>query len=94
MTSKELSVIQEIDTGDRRRFKLQHHDHIAKTLAINLVSDVMLLILACDLLYLYYAGGWIEANKVILVAELVVLYALIPFSIWRFFAHIREALKN
>jgi len=34
-------------------------------------------ILSADLLYLYYAGGWIEPIGYIKIAELVMLYAFI-----------------
>jgi hypothetical protein len=37
--------------------------------------------LSVDILYLYYAGSWIEPNTFIRVCELVMLWALIPMSI-------------
>ncbi len=43
---------------------------------------IMLSILAGDILYLYYAGGWIEPIQVILISELVMLYGLVAVGIF------------
>ena len=58
--------------------------------ALNILEDLLLLVLAADLLYLYYAGAWYDPYPVILLTELAILWMLIPFSLWRFFCHIRE----
>jgi len=47
-------------------------------------------ILAGDLLYLYYGGGWTDPNRAILYSELAILWLLIPFSLWRVYYHIKE----
>ena len=53
--------------------------------ALNLLADVLPLLLlgglSVDILYLYYAGSWIEPNTFIRVCELVMLWSLIPVSI-------------
>ena len=45
-------------------------------------SGLLLTVLAGDLLYLYYAGGWQEPIKVIEIAELVLLYLMIPLGVY------------
>ena len=59
-------------------------------LGLTLVTDVWLAVLAADLLYLYHAGAWREPIRVILLAELTWLTAIIPFAIWRFIVHLRR----
>ena len=42
----------------------------------------LFLIVACaDILYLYYSGGWVEPNSLILKAELSALYLLIGIGL-------------
>lgn len=62
--------------------------------AVDLFGDVMLIVLAVNLLSLYYTGGWIEANPIIRIAELVFLYALILFGLARGVYHMREAILH
>ena len=53
------------------------------------ITTVCLFWLPIDLLYLYYAGGWQEPNRFILIVELVILYALPLFAVWRFIRYLR-----
>lgn len=39
-----------------------------------LLGRAMLSVMAGDILYLYYAGGWVEPIKLVLYLELVLLY--------------------
>lgn len=52
---------------------------------VRLLENVLPLLilggLAADLLYLYYAGGWVEPVACIRWAELVMLWAMIPGSV-------------
>ena len=50
----------------------------------------ILIVLAADLLYLYYAGAWHNTVKFIELVEVVILWALIPASIYL----IIDALKG
>jgi len=50
------------------------------SLFIQLMARAMLGVLAGDILYLYYAGGWTDIT-IIRYTELVILWALIPLSI-------------
>jgi len=52
-----------------------------KTFDIIIVTAV-LVVLPIDLLYLYYAGGWIEPNQLILNAELTILYLIPLYGLW------------
>ena len=58
------------------------------------LEDLLLLVLSSDLLYLYYAGAWYDPIKVIELAEVVILWALIPFALWQFIKHIKEAIRE
>lgn len=42
-----------------------------------LFFSMMVCVLSGDLLYLYYAGGWVEPNQIILISELISLYVLV-----------------
>jgi len=57
---------------------------------VNLVEDLLLLALAVDILYLYYTGSWYEPIRAVELAELVILWTIIPFALWRFIKHIKE----
>ena len=61
-------------------------------LGIQLFADLLLIVLSADLLYLYYAGGWTDPNRGILLAELVLLWLIIPFGIWKIQRTIRIEL--
>lgn len=41
--------------------------------SIEVITDTCLIVLPIDLLCLYFAGGWCEPNKIILVIELIML---------------------
>ena len=58
--------------------------------ALRLVAYAMLSILATDVLYLYYAGGWREPITGIRIAELCMLYALIPLGILLFILEVKK----
>lgn len=63
----------------------------ALSLALNLFGDAMVIVLARDLLYLWFVGAWQELNKATLLAELVLLWLLIEFGVMRFIWHVVEA---
>jgi len=44
---------------------------------IEFITSIFLVVLAGDLLYLYYKGGWYDPNKKIEIAEVIALYVLI-----------------
>ena len=48
-------------------------------LAFSLLTGLFFSVLAADLLYLYYAGGWHEPIKLIEMTEVVILYI---FCVW------------
>jgi len=50
--------------------------------------------LSIDILYLYYAGGWIEPIRIILISELVMLYALAGLGIFLIGKMIGQASKG
>ena len=62
-------------------------------LVIQLLADILLIVLAADLLYLYYTGAWSDPNRGILLAELVLLSLIIPFGIWKFQRTMRTKLR-
>lgn len=51
---------------------------------------MLLIVLAGDLLYLYYAGAWYDSVYWIELAEVVLLYLLIAFSL----AHLYFCIKG
>lgn len=44
------------------------------------ISDILLIILSGDLLYLYFAGAWSD-SLLIEVAELTVLFSILAWSV-------------
>lgn len=59
-------------------------------LGINLFEDTMLVVLAGDLLYLYYAGAWTDPIAAVLISELVFLWGFIALGVWRIITHVKE----
>jgi len=59
-----------------------------KRLVVNLLEDIFLIVLAGDLLYLYYAGVWYDSAYWIEIIEVVFLYLIIAFGLVRFYFHI------
>jgi len=47
-----------------------------KRFIVEAFMAIILMALASDLLYLYYAGGWYDPIKFIEIAEVVLLYAI------------------
>ena len=43
---------------------------------------MVLAVLAGDLLYLYFAGGWYDPNRFIEIAEVTMLCLLIPLGLY------------
>ena len=60
-----------------------HKERFTKRFFIEAVTTGLLVALPADLLYLYYIGVWYEPNKTLELAELVILYAVPLFAIWR-----------
>lgn len=48
---------------------------------INIATSIFLIVLAGDLLYLYYTGAWYDPSKIIEITEVVFLYILIVLGI-------------
>lgn len=65
-------------------------DKMIKRLAINLLEDMLLIVLAGDLLYLYYAGAWYDPVRWIELTEVVLLYLIVAFGLVRFHFHFRR----
>lgn len=59
----------------------------------DLWSDLLLGVLAGDLLYLYFIGTWGDANRVIELAELVLLSLIVLWGFWRFYRHLKVLQK-
>jgi len=57
---------------------------------VEILTDAVVIWLPIDILYLYFAGGWYEPIKVILWAELIMLFAIPIFGIWRVYSYIRN----
>ena len=60
----------------------------------DLLSDVLLVILSADILYLYFAGGWYEPNLIILTAELIALFTIAIWGIFRFYTLITKEPRH
>ena len=58
--------------------------------AKEIITDVALIVLPLDILYLYFAGGWTEPNPVILYAELMILPLFTLFGIFRTIKFFKE----
>jgi len=57
---------------------------------VEILTDAVVIWLPIDILYLYFAGGWCEPIKVIFWAEMIMLFALPLFGIWRVYFYIRR----
>jgi hypothetical protein len=62
---------------------------LIKSHLMEIITDACLFWLPIDLLYLFYAGGWDDPNKMILYAELTLLYTLPLFAVWRIYKYIK-----
>ena len=60
-----------------RRFLRSEWDIVA-----NLMSNVLLIVLALDLVYLYFAGQWYDPLSWVETIELVVLWLIVIYSIY------------
>jgi len=60
---------------------------------IEVVTDVLLMVMAGDILYLYFIGAWYEPCIPALITELIILPATIGFAIWRFIHYIKIHYK-
>ena len=59
-------------------------------LGVRMFVRLLLVVLAGDLLYLYYAGGWYDPTVWIEVTELVFLYAVVIGSVaWTVWTGVR-----
>lgn len=58
---------------------------------VNMLGDAFLVVLAGDLLYLYYARAWQDPVRWIEVSEIVFLYLLVVFGLVRLYFHLRRA---
>ena len=64
-------------------------DRIKKSALLEIITDTVIVWLPIDLLYLYSARGWNETNVIILYAELLLLFLLPIFGIWRLYKFIK-----
>lgn len=60
-----------------------------KRLFVRILEDLLLIVLAGDLLYLYYSGAWYDLRYWIELAEVVLLYLIIAFGLVRLYFHLR-----
>jgi len=60
---------------------------------IEVVTDALLMVMAGDILYLYFIGAWYEPCIPALITELIILPATIGFAIWRFVRYIKIHYK-
>lgn len=60
--------------------------------ALEFITDMLLIILSADLLYLYFNGAWIEPNTIIATSEIIVLVAIIGLGLYRLFRYITRVL--
>ncbi len=54
-----------------------------KRIFLDIFLLILMVVFASDILYLYFAGGWIEPNKSILYTELIILPLTIILGIVR-----------
>lgn len=47
---------------------------LGKNKVVGMIMGATVFVLSSDLLYLYYAGSWVESNTFIRISELVFLY--------------------
>lgn len=57
--------------------------------ALSLLMPVLLVVLAADLLYLYYAGGWYDPIRIIEITEVLLLYVIILVAMFRIISILR-----
>jgi len=67
---------------------------IKRAILLEVITDAVMIWLPVDLIYLYFAKGWSEPNTIILRVELVVLFLLPMFGIWRVYAFIKANGKK
>ena len=63
-------------------------------MTLNTVGDLSLIIIAGDLLYLFYKGAWGDPNSAIIIAEVSFLWFAIAFGLFRYFLHMKEAKEE
>lgn len=64
-----------------------------KELIVECWTDILIIILAGDLLYLYFAGSWSDPILAIEVLELIILFSALIFGCWRLIMFIRKKQK-
>jgi len=64
-----------------------------KKAIIEAITDILLIGMATNLLYLYFVGAWSDPYILILVSELVMLVAVIGFGIYRAIMFAKNATK-
>lgn len=61
-----------------------------KAIILETLTDVLIVAMAANLLYLYFTGGWCEPIVAILISELVLLFLAIIFGCYRFIRFMRR----
>ena len=55
---------------------------------IEVLTDVPLIVLPINLIFLYFISAWHEPNQLILASELVCLFGFPVFGIWRLWRYL------
>jgi len=61
---------------------------------LRLMSRLIITVLAGDLIYLYFAGGWYDPIKAIEVTELIILSSLVIAGIYLTYREAREVCRE
>ena len=69
-----------------------HKERLTKRFFIEVVTTALLIAIPANELRLYYIGVWYEPIKALEVAELVILYLIPLFAIWRHYLFITGRL--
>lgn len=67
---------------------------LTKRFFIEVVTTGLLIAMPANTLYLYYLGVWHEPRKALEITELVILYAVPLFAIWRHYQYITGRLGS
>jgi len=71
-----------------------HKKILTKRFSVEVVTTALLITIPANTLYLYYIGVWHEPRKALEIMELVILYAVPLFAIWRHYQYITGRLGS
>lgn len=66
----------------------------AKEILVECCTDLLIVVLSADLLYLYFAGAWYEPIRLLRVLELVLLFFAVAFGCWRFASFVKRKRRG